>query len=361
MASRVNIWGACRSLALRPRPARIAAQPFRSQISSTRFYADDATNKPSSPPGGNSSAPGSITESRPGNAKASERSPNGLAQDASAETVSSSTQTRPGDALDDAALEQILFGGRPVTSQREGGLTEAQEEALYREGVIPPPEEAGAVVARSEAAAESQSIVSIETDVQKAGHKFGLPQKPYPEGFHVKKRYHPVLEQITRLLMRHGELSVAQRNMATVMNYLRTAPAPIYSPKFPLLPGTPPASHLPLNPVLYITIAIDSVAPLLKVRNIAGAGGGGRALELPVPLAVRQRRRMAFQWILDVINKKPSKGSGRNQFAHRIAEEIIAVVEGRSSVWEKRKLVHKLGTAARANVGSNKLKAKKKK
>jgi small subunit ribosomal protein S7 len=149
--------------------------------------------------------------------------------------------------------------------------------------------------------------------------------------------------------------------MATVMNYLRTAPAPIYSPKFPLLPGTPPASHLPLNPVLYITIAIDSVAPLLKVRNIAGAGGGGRALELPVPLAVRQRRRMAFQWILDVINKKPSKGSGRNQFAHRIAEEIIAVVEGRSSVWEKRKLVHKLGTAARANVGSNKLKAKKKK
>ncbi|ETS00765.1 ribosomal protein S7 [Trichoderma reesei RUT C-30] len=359
MASRVNIWGACRSLALRPRPARIAAQSFRSQISSTRFYADDATNKPSSPPSGNSSASGSISESRPGNANA--RLTNELAQDASAGTVSSSSQARPSDALDDAALEQILYGGRPVTSQREGGLTEAQEEALYREGVIPPPEEAEAVLARSEAAAESQSIVSIETDVQKAGHKFGLPQKPYPEGFHVKKRYHPVLEQITRLLMRHGELSVAQRNMATVMNYLRTAPAPIYSPKFPLLPGTPPASHLPLNPVLYITIAIDSVAPLLKVRNIAGAGGGGRALELPVPLAVRQRRRMAFQWILDVINKKPSKGSGRNQFAHRIAEEIIAVVEGRSSVWEKRKLVHKLGTAARANVGSNKLKAKKKK
>jgi small subunit ribosomal protein S7 len=127
------------------------------------------------------------------------------------QTVSSSSQARPSDALDDAALEQILYGGRPVTSQREGGLTEAQEEALYREGVIPPPEEAEAVLARSEAAAESQSIVSIETDVQKAGHKFGLPQKPYPEGFHVKKRYHPVLEQITRLLMRHGELSVAQR------------------------------------------------------------------------------------------------------------------------------------------------------
>lgn len=147
--------------------------------------------------------------------------------------------------------------------------------------------------------------------------------------------------------------------MAIIMNYIRTAPAPIYSPKFPLLPGTPPASHLPLNPVLYITIAIDSVAPLLRVKNVTGAAGGGRALEVPTPMALRQRRRQAFQWILDVVEKKPSKGSGRKQFAQRIAEEIIAVVEGRSSVWDRRKLVHKLGTASRANVGS-KIKGKKK-
>lgn len=144
------------------------------------------------------------------------------------------------------------------------------------------------------------------------------------------------------------------------MNYLRTAPAPIYSPKFPLLPGTPPAAHLPLNPVLYITIAIDSVAPLLKVKNVAGAAGGGRALEVPMPLAVRQRRRQAFKWILDVVEKKPSKGSGRKQYPQRIAEEIIAVIEGRSGVWDRRKIVHKQGTAARANAGS-KTKSKRKK
>lgn len=148
--------------------------------------------------------------------------------------------------------------------------------------------------------------------------------------------------------------------MALVMNHLRTAPAPIYSPKFPLLPGTPPASHLPLNPVLYIAIAIDSVAPLVKVKAVAGAAGGGRSLEVPVPLTVRQRRRTAFMWILDVVDKKPSKGSGRNQFAIKVAEEIIAVVEGRSGVWDKRKLVHKVGTTARANVGK-KLNMKKKK
>lgn len=135
------------------------------------------------------------------------------------------------------------------------------------------------------------------------------------------------------------------------MNFLRMAPEPTYSPKFPLLPGTPPASHLSLNPVLYLTVAIDSVAPLIQVHAIAKAAGGGRALDMPSPLTVRQRRRQAFMWILEVVDKKPSKGSGRTQFAHRLAEEIIAVVEGRSSVWEKRKMVHKQGTTARANVG----------
>jgi small subunit ribosomal protein S7 len=144
------------------------------------------------------------------------------------------------------------------------------------------------------------------------------------------------------------------------MNFLRTAPAPIYSPKFPLLPGTPPASYLPLNPTQYNTLAIHTLAPLIKVRNVSGAGGGGRALEVPMPLALRQRRRVAFQWILDVVNKKPSKGSGKKQFPIRIAEEIIAVVEGRSGVWEKRKQVHKLGTSSRANVESAKRKRKKK-
>jgi small subunit ribosomal protein S7 len=260
------------------------------------------------------------------------------------------------NTLDDATLEQIFYGGRVPTSEGEAGLTPAQEEVLYREGTIPSPVQAASMVA-----AEGGPAVPVDdiNTIENPGHKFGLPQKPYPDGFNLKKRYHPVLEQITRLMMKDGKLSVAQRNMAMVMNFLRTAPAPIYSPKFPLLPGTPPASHLPLNPILYITIAIDSVAPLVRVRGFAGAAGGGRALEVPMPLAVRQRRRTAFNWILESVTKKHSTGSGRKQFPHRLAEEIIAVVEGRSGVWEKRKIVHKTGTAARANVGSKKLKMKK--
>jgi small subunit ribosomal protein S7 len=98
----------------------------------------------------------------------------------------------------------------------------------------------------------------------------------------------------------------------------------------------------------------------MRIRHLRGLAGGGAALEMPMPLEVRQRRRIAFLWILEAVNKKPSMGSGRNQFAHRLASEIIAVVEGRSGVWEKRQQVHKIATAARANL-SNKRKAKSKK
>ena len=92
-----------------------------------------------------------------------------------------------------------------------------------------------------------------------------------------------------------------------------------------------------------------------------GMAGGGNALELPEPMAARQRRRVAVMWILDAVNKKKSKGSGRAMFAHRVAEEIISVIEGRSTVWDRRQNVHKLGTAARANLNHPALLAKRKK
>jgi small subunit ribosomal protein S7 len=138
--------------------------------------------------------------------------------------------------------------------------------------------------------------------------------------------------------------------MAFILNHLRTSPPPVYNPARPLIPGTPPAAHLPLNPILYLTTAIDSIAPLLRIRSQRGAAGGGASLQIPVPLGLRQRRRQGFMWILGAADKKQSRGSGRGQFAQRVAEELISVVEGKSSIWDKRALVHKNGTAARVNL-----------
>ena len=135
-----------------------------------------------------------------------------------------------------------------------------------------------------------------------------------------------------------------------ILERLRTAPSPNSDPKHPLIPGAPPTSHLPLNPVLYLTLAVDSVAPLLRIRSQRGAAGGGVALQIPIPLNVRQRRRTAVMWILDAASKKRTKDSGRKMFAHKVADELIAIVEGKSSVWEKRGGVHRLGVSARANL-----------
>lgn len=255
---------------------------------------------------------------------------------------------------------------------------------LYAEGAIPPTQSDGNGQRDLEIIASGGLLAHAGDAAEVApsrSYKFPLPTLPLPPHSHLKSRYHPVLDQLTNLMMRDGKKAQAQRvsqshsatfdkilcvktlgketmltsraptqNMAMVLNFLRTSPPPIINPKYPLLPGAPPPAHLPLNPVLYLTLAVDSVAPLIKIRRIAGGAGGGRPLELPAPLAVRQRRRAAFQWILDVVNKKPSKGSGRTQFAHRVADELIAVTEGRSSVWEKRLALHKLGTATRANL-----------
>ena len=127
----------------------------------------------------------------------------------------------------------------------------------------------------------------------------------------------------------------------------------------PLLPGSPPPGQLPLNPLLYLTLAIDSVAPIVRIRSLKGMASGGNSLDIPEPIDARARRRMAIMWILDVVNKKRSTGSGRKQFAARFGAEIVAVIEGRSSVWDRRQLVHKMGTAARANLSHPNLAGKK--
>jgi small subunit ribosomal protein S7 len=138
--------------------------------------------------------------------------------------------------------------------------------------------------------------------------------------------------------------------MSLILTHLRTSPPPTINPARPLIPGAPPPSHLPLNPILYLTLAIDSVAPLLRIRSQKGAAGGGVALQIPVPLGLRQRRRTAVQWILTAATKRKNRGSGKGGFAQRVAEEMAAVVEGKSSVWERRNAIHKLGVAARANL-----------
>lgn len=67
-------------------------------------------------------------------------------------------------------------------------------------------------------AAEAQSGLQAMEDFMEEegleedeGHKFGLPALPLPPGSNLRKRYEPIVEQVTKLLMRDGKLSAAQR------------------------------------------------------------------------------------------------------------------------------------------------------
>ena len=51
-------------------------------------------------------------------------------------------------------------------------------------------------------------------------------------------------------------------------------------------------------------------------------------------------------WILNAANSRKE----RYGFVERVADEIVAVVEGRSNAWERRLQVHRTAVGARANV-----------
>ncbi|KAI0601021.1 ribosomal protein S7 domain-containing protein [Biscogniauxia sp. FL1348] len=293
MSSRIRPWGPLRSLAVRTRPlssprsGRIAAG--RACISATRRLADDTTfNRP----------------------------------------------TYPRDPYDGTTPPPPL----PVETPSKAPIDPKSMVETWAPNYL----NAAALAALEEAATGETMYGDDE------GLKFEKPERP---GKHaqLQDRYHPVINQVTKMLMQDGKLSKAQRHMSLILSYLRTT-TPKTSPLRPLVPGSPPAAQLPMDPLTYLTVAIDSVAPLIRIRAIKGAAGGGQALELPEPMAVRTRRRIAIQWILDVVVRKRSTGSGRAQFATRFGQEILAVVEGRSSVWDRRNQVHKQGTVARANL-----------
>lgn len=193
MSARSKVWGACRALAIRNRPITTPSGSFSCAIPRQRWYSDQPANN------GQATRPKNTTDSL----QSSQQKPSPSPASGSSNVASESGDTAT-DRLSDEQLEQIFYGGRVASgTEGEGGLTPAQEESLYDGGVIPSPEEAEAVVAQGE-----EGLTSEDGGV---GYKFPLPTRPYPADFHAKRRYHPVLDQLTRLLMRDGKLSVAQR------------------------------------------------------------------------------------------------------------------------------------------------------
>ena len=186
MSTTSRVWGACRTLAVRSRPATPRTEPFLCSVRSRRWYSDDANNSQLPP--------------SPDQSKKAERSEPSTRDYASA-------GNSPADALGDDVLQQIFYGGRTAPKEGDEGLTKAQEESLYHSGRIPP----SAEVEESLVVVTERSPALARGFRRRTEHKFPLPQKPFPADFNHKKRYHPVVDLFVRLIMKDGKLSAAQR------------------------------------------------------------------------------------------------------------------------------------------------------
>ncbi|KAK6531101.1 hypothetical protein TWF281_007926 [Arthrobotrys megalospora] len=178
-----------------------------------------------------------------------------------------------------------------------------------------------------------------------------IPLMPIPALHSIHHREHPLLRQLTPCFMKHGELATAQATVQKILQILRTKPAPRQG-KYPLVPNAPDLSLLPGDPVAYLQTAIDSVAPLFKLKSTRGSGGSVN--QTPVPLPIKTRRRRALQWMLQAADGKKRMKS----LPERFAEEVESVVLGTSTCWDKRLAIHKLCVTNRANIGSDMMKKK---
>lgn len=124
-----------------------------------------------------------------------------------------SPQTRPYSTLSRAQLSNTgrrsysttisrQQAGRPTTRGAFRDNVTEEDLALEKEALLTSNQLA------VEEAAFDDELSMVDED---QGVKFGLPTLPLPPGSNLKKRYEPIVDQVTKLLMRDGKLSAAQR------------------------------------------------------------------------------------------------------------------------------------------------------
>ncbi|OTA54222.1 hypothetical protein K449DRAFT_389474 [Hypoxylon sp. EC38] len=105
----------------------------------------------------------------------------------------------------------------------------------------------------------------------------------------------------------------------------------------------------------------EAIAALEKAasgQDIYDEGQDGLLFDMPERPGKNEQLQNRYHPVLDQVTKllmrdgklSRAQRGRRGQFATRFAQEIVAVVEGRSAIWDKRNQIHKLGTAARANL-----------
>ena len=110
------------------------------------------------------------------------------------------SQVQPPKIIQEEMQKSSPKGSRPFSTAARNRL-----ESLTRSGV-----------------AEEKILKQMRTNTELTGpgHIFGLPELPLPENDRLKQRYHPLILQVTNLLMRDGKKGVAQRVWPSVFSII---------------------------------------------------------------------------------------------------------------------------------------------
>jgi ribosomal protein S7 len=132
----------------------------------------------------------------------------------------------------------------------------------------------------------------------------------------------PHIQHLVNVIMRDGKKARAQRIVADALVYVRT--------------------ETNSDPLLVLKEAINKASPTVKILN---KKKGAKATQVPAPLNDRQKAFRAIKWIIEASDKRQD-----HSFSVRLAQELLAVVNGNSPVLAKKEQLHRLAVASRANL-----------
>ncbi|WFD26816.1 hypothetical protein MNAN1_001805 [Malassezia nana] len=134
-------------------------------------------------------------------------------------------------------------------------------------------------------------------------------------------RQDPLLQFLVNLLMRDGKKASAERYIADMLGHM--------------------AKLTNSDPLPLVHEAVELAKPILRMQS---RKQGGKTMQVPIPLNARQSTRRALVWIIDASNRRSDRSISR-----RLAVEMLAILEGNSSVLSRKDEQHKVGMINRAN------------
>ncbi|KAJ2720867.1 hypothetical protein GGI07_004345 [Coemansia sp. Benny D115] len=135
-------------------------------------------------------------------------------------------------------------------------------------------------------------------------------------------RSDPLLSQLVNMIMHDGKKTKAERYVQMALLDIR--------------------EHCNSDPYKLLADAMEMASPLMDTRS---GRQGSKVIQVPRALNLRQRRRKAIVWLLESASKRNER-----KIHQRLSGELQAIVNGTSSVLEKKLQLHKSVLANRSNI-----------